>query len=65
MDRLKKQRRQSQGYPSQEIIDSDEDETFDQQSYLKKKLETQRRHSMGYADENESDGLEEINLNNP
>lgn len=64
-DILRKKRRQSQGYPSQDIIGSDEEETFDQESYIKEKLKSQRRHSMGYASENDSDEMEEINLENP
>ncbi|KAK3731512.1 hypothetical protein QZH41_008544 [Actinostola sp. cb2023] len=62
-NKLKKLRRQSQGYPSQDIIDSEEEEAVDQDSYIKEKMKSQRRHSMGYSLENESgDAMEDIDL---
>ena len=66
MEGLKKQRRGSQGYPENTIVDSDDD-VVEQEDYLRGKMKKQRRLSQGYADgsgsSDEESTMVEINLN--
>ncbi|XP_068670725.1 uncharacterized protein [Montipora foliosa] len=50
MEGLKKQRRSSQGYPENAILDSDDGDVVEQEEYLRQKMKKQRRMSQGYAD---------------
>jgi hypothetical protein len=61
--RLLKQRRQSQGYPTHDIIESEEEDAVDPESYIKDKMRGLRRHSMGYPQDSDSEGMEDIDLN--
>ena len=47
---LKKQRRGSQGFPENAIVDSDDGDVVEQEDYLRQKMKKQRRMSQGYAD---------------
>lgn len=67
MKGLQKQRRSSQGFPENAIVDSEEDDVVEEEEYLKEKMKKQRRLSQGFADGAESSDEEsdmvEINLN--
>ena len=67
MECLKKQRRGSQGYPENAIVDSEDDDVVEQEDYLREKMKKQRRLSQGYADgsgsSDEESTMVEINLN--
>ncbi|EDO43762.1 predicted protein [Nematostella vectensis] len=58
-------RRKSQGYPEGDIIDSNDEDAVEPETYIKEKLEQHRRHSLGYPrDEHSSDdAMDEIDLN--
>ena len=64
---LRKQRRGSQGYPENAIVDSEDEDVVEQEDYLREKMKKQRRFSQGYADGSGSSDDEsvivEINLN--
>ena len=64
---LRKQRRGSQGFPENAIVDSEEDDVVEEEEYLKGKMKKQRRLSQGYADgagsSDEESAMVEINLN--
>ena len=64
---LKRQRRNSQGFPENVIVNSEDDDVIEEEDYLKEKLKKQRRHSQGYATEavssDEEANMVEINLN--
>ena len=64
---LKRQRRNSQGFPENAIVNSEDDDVIEEEDYLKEKLKKQRRHSQGYATEavssDEESNMVEINLN--
>ena len=55
---MKKQRRKSQGFGTNDIINSDE-EAVDKDDYIKQKMQKQRRKSQGYCSGSNS-SLEEI-----
>ena len=67
MEGLKKQRRSSQGFPENAVVDSEDDDVVEQEDYLRGKMKKQRRMSQGYADgsgsSDEESALVEINLN--
>ena len=67
MECLKKQRRGSQGYPENALVDSEDDDVVEQEDYLREKMKKQRRLSQGYADgsgsSDEESTMVEINLN--
>ena len=67
MEGLKKQRRGSQGYRENAIVDSEDDDVVEQEDYLRGKMKQQRRMSQGYADgsgsSDEESAMVEINLN--
>ena len=48
VEKLKKQRRQSQGFANEDIINSDE-EPMEKNEYIKEKMQQQRRKSQGYC----------------
>ena len=48
---LKRQRRNSQGFPENAIVNSEDDDVIEEEDYLKEKMKKQRRHSQGYATE--------------
>ena len=50
MEGLRKQRRESQGYPENAILDSDSEEVVEKEDYMKEKMKKQRRLSQGYAE---------------
>ena len=50
MEGLKKQRRGSQGFPKNAIVDSDDGDVVEQEDYLRQKMKKQRRMSQGYVD---------------
>ena len=64
---LKRQRRNSQGFPENAIVNSEDDDVIEEEDYLKEKMKKQRRHSQGYATEavsiDEESNMVEINLN--
>ena len=64
---LRKQRRESQGYPKNAIVDSDSEEVVEKEEYVKGKMKKQRRLSQGYAEgsgsSDDEPGMVEINLN--
>ena len=64
---LRKKRRESQGYPKNAIVDSDNEEVVEKEDYVKEKMKKQRRLSQGYAEGSGSSEDEpvmvEINLN--
>jgi len=63
---LRKQRRESRGYPENAIVDSDSEEVVEKEDYMKEKMKKQRRLSQGYAEGSGSSDDEpvmvEINL---
>ena len=67
MKGLQKQRRSTQGFPENAIVDSEEDDVVEEHEYLMAKMKKQRRHSQGYADgaksSDEESDMVEINLN--
>lgn len=67
LEGLKKQRRSSQGFPENAIVDSEEEDVVEQEDYLREKMRKQRRMSQGYADGARSSGEEsdmvQIHLN--
>lgn len=67
MEGLKKQRRVSQGYPENAIVDSENEDVVEQEDYLKEKMRKQRRLSQGYANgsgsSDEESAMVEIDLN--
>ena len=64
---LKRQRRNSQGFPENAIVNSENDDVIEEEDYLKEKMKKQRRLSQGYATEavssDEESNMVEINLN--
>ena len=64
---LKRQRRNSQGFPENAVVNSEDDDVIEEEDYLKEKMKKQRRHSQGYATEavssDEESNMVEINLN--
>ena len=67
MEGLKKQRRSSQGFPQNAIVDSADEDVVEEEEYLREKMKKQRRLSQGYADgsgsSDEESTMVEINLN--
>lgn len=67
MEGLRKQRRGSQGFPENAIVDSENEDVVEQEEYLRDKMKKQRRLSQGYADgsgsSEEESVMVEINLN--
>lgn len=67
MKGLRKQRRGSQGFPENAIVDSENEDVVEQEEYLRDKMKKQRRLSQGYADgsgsSEEESVMVEINLN--
>ena len=64
---LRKQRRGTQGYPLNAIVDSEEEDVVEQEDYIKEKMKKQRRFSQGYAagsgSSDEESTMVDINLN--
>lgn len=50
MEGLKKQRRISQGFPENAIVDSEDEDVVEKEDYLREKMKKQRRLSQGYAE---------------
>lgn len=50
MEGLRKQRKESQGYPENAIVDSESEEVVEKEDYMKEKMKKQRRLSQGYAE---------------
>ena len=67
MEGLRKQRRGSQGFPENAIVDSEEGDVVEEEDYLKEKMKKQRRLSQGYVDgagsSDEESAMIETNLN--
>ena len=66
MKGLQKQRRSSQGFPENAIIDSEDEDVVEEEDYLKEKIKRRRSLSQGYADgvksSDEESDMVEINL---
>ena len=64
---LKKQRRGTQGYPLNAIVDSEDEDVVEQEDYIREKMKKQRSYSQGYAvgsgSSEEESTMVEINLN--